>query len=270
MLYHAKNGNIPMGDTDMDYIAFGHGEKPLVMIPGVGDGLKTVRGMAIPFALLYRQYAAAYRVYVFSRKNRLEPGYSTRDMAEDLAAAMEALGISGAYVVGVSQGGMIAQYLAIEHPALVDKLVLAVSLARPNETMQEAVGDWLRMAAMEDYKGLFIDMAERLYSERYLKRYRRLYPLLCRMSKPKEYGRFMIQAEACRQHDAFDALAQIACPTLVIGGGCDRIVGEEAAAELAGGIRGSKLLVYEGLGHGAYEEAKDFHKQIGDFFDTEA
>ena len=37
----AKNGHIKTRDFEMDYIRFGNGEKTLVMIPGVGDGLKT-------------------------------------------------------------------------------------------------------------------------------------------------------------------------------------------------------------------------------------
>lgn len=37
----------------MDYIRFGRGKKTLVMIPGVGDGLKTVCGTALFFAVSY-------------------------------------------------------------------------------------------------------------------------------------------------------------------------------------------------------------------------
>ena len=44
MFYNAANGNIKIGNTDMDYISFGKGEKNLIMIPGLGDGLKTVKG----------------------------------------------------------------------------------------------------------------------------------------------------------------------------------------------------------------------------------
>lgn len=52
MFYHAKNGTIQMGTTEMDYISFGSGDRNLIMIPGVGDGLKTVRGTAAAFALM--------------------------------------------------------------------------------------------------------------------------------------------------------------------------------------------------------------------------
>lgn len=265
MFYGAKNGRIPIGDTDMDYLTFGTGGEALILIPGVGDGFQTARGMAIPFALMYRVFAKRFRVYAISRRNKLEAGFTTRDMAADLHAAMEALGIQKAHLVGVSQGGMIAQYLALDHPASVDRLVLAVSLARPNETVRRVVGNWIEMAQKRDYKGILIDTAEHSYSEAYLKKYRLSYPLLGLMGKPKDFSRFLIQAGACITHDAYDRLGQIACPTLVIGGDSDRIVGAHAASELAEAIPGSVLHLYEGLGHGAYEEARDFNRRVADF-----
>lgn len=95
--------------------------------------------------MAYRSYMKKYTVYVFSRRNRLPEGFSTRDMAADQAEAMKLLGISRADVMGVSQGGMIAQYLATDYPDMVNKLVLAVTLARQNETIREAVGAWIDM-----------------------------------------------------------------------------------------------------------------------------
>ena len=125
MFYNARNCNIKIGDTDMDYISFGNGNKSLVIIPGLGDALKTVKGSAVTFALMYKLFAKDYKVYVFSRKNKLKQDCSTRDMATDLADVMNQLNITKAFVLGVSQGGMIAQYLAIDYPELVEKLVLA-------------------------------------------------------------------------------------------------------------------------------------------------
>ena len=59
-------------------------------------------------ALVYRGFAAAYQVYVFSRINELPENHTTRDMATDIAEAMDVLGLTVA-VIGISQGGMIAQ-----------------------------------------------------------------------------------------------------------------------------------------------------------------
>ena len=54
VMLNARNGRLKLKTGEMDYIRFVTGEKTLVMIPGVGDGLKTVKGMALPFAFLYR------------------------------------------------------------------------------------------------------------------------------------------------------------------------------------------------------------------------
>ena len=268
MLYHAQNGTVQLERGAMDYISFGTGPRTLVMLPGLGDGLKTVRGSAIPFALLYRAYAKDCRVYVFSRKVPLEDSASTRTMARDQKEAMDRLGISRADVLGVSQGGMVAQYLAIDHPDAVNRLVLAVTAAKANDTVRQVVGRWTRMAEAGDYKGLMIDTAETMYTEAYLKHYRPLYPILGRVGKPKEFHRFLVQANACVTHDACPELSKIKAPTLVIGGACDRVVGKEAAGELAEGIPGSRLFVYPDLGHGAYEEAKDFDRLVLEFLNS--
>ena len=265
MFWHAKNGNISIGNTSMDYISFGKGSNNLVIIPGLGDGLTTVKEMAITMAITYRTYAHDYKVYVFSRKNYLEEGYSTRDMAKDQAEAMRILGISKAMVLGVSQGGMIAQYLAIDYPDFVEKLVLTVTLSKQNTTVQEVINKWIAFAKQGNHKKLMIDTAEKSYSENYLKKYRLFFPILGKIGKPKNYDRFLIQAHSCIHHDAYAELEKIKCPTLVIGGDDDKIVGVNAAAELADRIRNSELFIYEGLGHALYEEAKDFNSRVQSF-----
>ena len=267
MFYGAKGGRVEIGTTDMDYISFGRGPRTLVLLPGLGDGLRTVRGMAAPMAFAYRAYARCFRVYVFSRKNKLEPGASTRDMARDLSQAMEQLGIARACVVGVSQGGMIAQYLAIDHPDRVERLVLAVTLCRQNETVRKAVGRWIQMAKAGDYRGIVTDTTERSYSQSYLerKKLRLFFPLLFRIVRPYIFERFLIQANACLTHDASEALGQIRCPVLVIGGDADQVVGARSSAELAERIPGSRLVVYKGLSHGAYEEAPSFDREVLSF-----
>ncbi len=266
----AINGQVDTGGI-MDYIRFGAGSKTLVMIPGVGDGLKTVRGMAVPFALMYRALAKDFTVYVFSRRRDLAPHTTTREMADDLNRAMEKLGLSATAAVGVSQGGMIAQWLAIDHPEKLSRLVLAVTLSKPNTTVETVVSGWLEMAERGDYKGILLDTAERSYSPKRLRRARLSYGLLGQIGKPRSFERFRIQAESCVTHNAYAELPRIVCPTLVIGGTDDRIVTGEASGELAARIPGSSLYLYEGLGHGLYEEAPDFLGRVADFCrETEA
>lgn len=265
MFYNAKNCSVKIGNTEMGYISFGSGLKNLVMIPGLGDALKSVKGSAVAFAIAYREYAKDYKVYVFSRKNQIEEGYSTRDMAKDQAEAMKTLGISRASIMGISQGGMISQYIAIDYPEMVEKLVLAVTVSRPNETVNSVISSWIAMAELNDYKGIIIDTAEKSYSENHIKKLRLLYPILCRVGKPKDLSRFIIQANACIHHDAYNELDRIKCPTLVIGGNSDKVVGKDSSEEIAEKIKASKCFTYSGLGHATYEEAKDFNSKVIEF-----
>lgn len=270
MFYHAKNGTINFGNTDMDYISFGNGTKNLILIPGLGDGLRTVKGLAVSFSMMYKKYAKNYKVFVFSRKNQLEQGYSTRDMARDIKAAADKLGITKAHVMGVSQGGMIAQYIAIDYQELVEKLVLVVTLSKQNETVQKVVKRWIKMAEDGDYKNLMIDTTEKSYTEEHIrrKRLRMIYPLLGRFGKPKDFKRFIIQANSCIQHNAYAELEKITCPTLIIGGDSDQVVGKNSSEEMSDKISKSTLMIYKGLGHMTYEEAKDFDLRVLEFLDN--
>ena len=264
-MLNAKNARLHLHTGDADYIRFGGGARTLVMLPGLGDGLRTVRGMELPFALLYRALARDFTVYVFSRREPLPAHFGTREMAEDVNEAMEALGLAGAAVLGVSQGGMIAQWLAVDHPDKVGRLVLAVTAARPNDTVCEAIGCWTEMARRGDYRGILLDTAERSYSEKRLRRERISCALMGDFGRPESFDRFLAQAESCLTHDAYDKLGGIACPTLVIGGTDDRIVTGSASEELAAQIPGSELYLYEGLGHGLDEEAPDCLRRVSDF-----
>ena len=261
MLYHAKNGYI----AGTDYICFGTGKRALVILPGLGDGLRTVKGTALPMAWMYRIFARDFTVYMFSRRERLPVGVSTRDMARDLAEVMDALGIQKAAVLGVSMGGMIAQWLAIDYPEKVEKLILAVTSARPNPILRESVEEWMDQARRDDHRALMDSNLRKIYSDGYYRKNRRMIPILARMTKPASYDRFLIQAVACLSHDAYDELPRICAPTLVVGGGQDQALGGDASRELASQIPGAALKMYHQWGHGLYEEEPGFNRMVRDF-----
>ena len=258
---NAKNENVRLNGYDCDYISFGSGSDVLIMLPGVGDGFKTAKGVAIPFAFMYRCFAESFKVYVFSRRNNMPVGFTTEEMARDLSDIMEVLGIGSASVFGVSQGGMIAQQMAIQHPDKVNNLVLAVTASRPNDIMKDALSSWLEMADRDDYKGIMLDTAERSYTGEYLERGRMINSMLAGI-KPKDYTRFRILCESCLQHDVYDDLEKISCPTLIIGAGLDKVLGPEASTEMSSRIAGSQLYMYEGYSHGVYKQAKDFNARV--------
>ena len=261
-MLHLKEGSLALSKYSIDYIAFGKGKRPLVMIQGLNTN--SVKGAGLGLALMYRIFAKEYTVYLFDRIPKVQSGVSVRDFATDIADAMDALGISHADILGVSQGGMIAQYLAIDRPDLINKMVLAFTLSKNNDTVKEAIGNWVSLTRRGDMKGLIADMAEKMYSEKYMKLYRPLLPLLTEMQRPKDTERFITLAESCLTCSTYDELHKIKCPVLVIGAECDKIVGADASREIAERMQ-CELYMYKNLGHAAYEEASDFNSRVYNF-----
>lgn len=262
MIYHAKEQKISIHNMWTDYITFGRGRKSLILIQGLNT--RGIQGAAVSLAYMYRIFAEEYQVYLFDRRAEVFDGITVRDLADDIAGVMDSLGIQNADVIGVSQGGMIAQYLAIDRPDLVNKLVLAVTLSRNNETVKSVVENWIALTEQGAMKRLVMDMAEKMYSDAYVKRYQPLIPLLTVVQKPKDPQRFVILSKACLTCNTYEDLEKIRCPVFVIGGRQDKVVGAAASEEIAQKLN-CKIFMYEQLGHAAYEEAKDFNKRVYDF-----
>lgn len=265
MLWNAKNGTLMLDNTRMDYVRFGTGKRALVMLPGLGESLRSMKGMALPMAAMYREFAKDFTVYVFSRKEPLNQGSSTRDMARDQARAMEKLGIERADIFGVSMGGMIAQWLAIDFPEKVGNLILTVTAAEPNPILRASIGEWVELAKAGDSAGFMRSNLRRIYSEDYCRKNMWLAPIVGRLTKPKSYGRFFIQADACLAHNAEAQLHRIRAKTLVIGGERDKTLGGEASRAIADAIPGAALKMYPQWGHGLYEEEQGFNRTVLDF-----
>ena len=88
------------------------------------------------------------------------------------------------------------------------------------------------------------------------------------IGKPASYERFLINANAIMNFDAEDRLHRIQCPVLIIGGSEDQIAGIEASRRLHDMIPGSEIYIYQGLGHAAYEEAKDYNTRVYRFLES--
>ena len=262
MSYRAKNKSIKIGNATMNYAQFGTGAKNLIMIPGLGDGLRTNSKLALMYAFLYGKFAKDYTVYVFSPIIEMPDRYSTRKIARDMREAAKLLGIEKTDIIGVSMGGMIAQHLAADYPELVEKLVLVVSSARKNQYIQAVISSWIEMAKREDYHKLMVDSLKKMYTKAYLEKNEWMIPIAGKIGKPKSFERFITMANACIHHNAYEKLPKIQAETLVIGGELDRTVGGKASKELAAMIPNAELKMYEEYGHALYEEAKDFNQTV--------
>ena len=262
MFFNVKEDKLRVSNTEIDYITFGTGKKNLIMIQGLNTS--GIKGAGLGLAFMYRIFAKEYKVYLFDRRTDLWEEITVRDFAKDIALAMDELHVKNADILGVSQGGMIAQYLAIDRPDLVRKLVLAVTLSKNNETVKNVLNNWIEMIQQGDMKNLVTDMAIKMYSAEYIKRYKPFLPLLTIMQKPKDVNRFIQLAKSCLTCNAYEELDKITCPVFVIGGGLDQVVGGAASKEIADKLK-CEMYLYENLGHAAYEEAKDFNQKVLEF-----
>ena len=254
---------VSITDTQMDYIVFGGGEKTYVILPGLS--VHSVLGSAEAIAAAYASFTDEYTVYLFDRPADLQEGCSIRDLADATAEAMEALELENADVYGVSQGGMIALYLAIDHPELVHQMILASTLARTNDNFRQVGEKWLQLAQAGEETSLLESFVDAVYSPSTLESYRETLLSANINISEEEYQRFIIQVEACLSFDCYEELSAIQCPVLVLGSEGDKVTTADGARELAEALDCQLYLYDDSYGHAVYDEAPDFLERCLDF-----
>lgn len=187
--------------------------------------------------------------------------YAMADYADDAAALIEVLGWGPTPVVGVSFGGMVAQELALRHPDLVTRLVLACTssggaggssfplhelatlapeakAARMVELMDTRRDAAWRVAHAGEHAAL-VDQA--------------LARLRLGAEEPNRAVGARRQLEARIGHDTYGRLAGLSVPTLVCGGLHDGVAKPETLASLAAAVPGARLELFQG-GHQFLEQ----------------
>lgn len=261
--------NVKVDGLSMDYACFGEGPKKLVIIPGLA--LKSPIRSASALEGPYKIFREKYTLYFFDRKYNAEKGYSLLSMARDQALVMKTLGLENASVMGVSQGGMIAQLLAIHYPDLVGKLVLASSTSKAEPLQLETIGKWARLARAHDASGLVGAFIDDCFSASFVARYRRALLTMYKDLSVEEMERFAIFADACDEVDTVNDLGKIKCPTLVLGAGADRVVTPEASVKIVDKLKTENVphefYMYEDCGHAVFDELKEYKERIFNFLE---
>jgi pimeloyl-ACP methyl ester carboxylesterase len=238
----------------LPFARFGNGARRLVIFPGLADAAWDVTSHAWDLPLQHRRLADEFTVYVLSRKRGLPHGYTTRDMAADYATAFESE-IGPAVVLGTSLGGYIAQYLAIDFPQYVHKLVIACAAYRVGDEGRKIPARWLELAAEHLWREFYFDIAKVTMREFQQTFYQFLIPLV--RTRPSNPADFLVSLEACLAHDTSDLLCRIQAPTLVIGGSDDVFFPSPLLRETAERISHAVFRLLDGGSHGAYELKRD-------------
>ena len=182
--------------------------------------------------------------------------YGLADLADDTVGLLDALGLGSAHVVGASMGGMIAQLVALRHPARVRSLTsimsttgdpavgapaeaaMAVLLAPPASDREGAVQravDTYRVIGSPGFEFDEIGLRERAGLS------------FDRAYDPAGVARQL--AAILTTADRTPDLARITAPTLVIHGAEDALVNVSGGRATAAAIPDAELLVVDGMGH---------------------
>ena len=253
-----------LSDQGLDYITFGKGKKTLIIITGLS--LQRLGDMSnLTIYSLFSRYAREYKVYIFDRRDHIEEGVSIENMADDFYQSLQELHVDNASIIGISQGGMIAQLFAIKYPQKVKKLVLALTLSRNNTISRETIEGWIEMAENGDMDKLNKDAMNKSFSSPVLKKLYWINRLFLRSVSKEKRNRFVNQAKSILAFDCYSSLDKITCPTLVLGAKNDLVLGVDGARELANSIPNASYYEFGKLGHAAFIESKQFNKIILEF-----
>ena len=189
-------------------------------------------------------------------------------MAADVAEAMETLNLDATYVMGISQGGMIAQWLAVDFPERVQRLILAVTTAKPSQLARERTEHWQKLSQSGNFKHLMLDIAQHSYTQKSYQKWRLLYNVMGIPGRIKDKQRIDIQSVSCLKHDSLDFLEKINCPTLIIGAEKDDVLGVDSSLGLHQHIKDSQLTILPECGHALYEQNKDIQKRVLVFLES--
>lgn len=232
--------------ADLEWEEHGSGE-PLLLIAGQGVSRRT-------WDLLLPALSAEFRVITYDHRGigpstlGDAPEWTTRALATDAIAVLDAAGIDRAHVVGHSMGGRIGQWLAIDHPERVASLTLIASTsgdarghARPaHATAALAGGD---PAVLGPY----------FFGDAFRAEHPDILGMLARSDTPIRARRGHFQASST--HDSWDDLGRIVAPTLVIHGTDDEITPVANGRDLAARIPHAVFLEVPG-GHGIHLESR--------------
>jgi 3-oxoadipate enol-lactonase len=175
--------------------------------------------------------------------------YTMAQLVDDAARVIREWGRGPVAFVGLSMGAMVGQGLAIRHPELVSRLVLANTVSR---YAPEAVAGWRQRIAAVRAGG--VSAITEMVVERYLHAgFRARHPEAAERVRSRllrdEAAPYVAACEAVAGVDWLARLGEIRCPTLVIAGALDVGAPPALGREIAERIPGAEFAVIDEASH---------------------
>jgi 3-oxoadipate enol-lactonase len=248
----------------MNYDRQGTGE-PLILIPYLSADHAC-------YAFQVAEYAKHFTCISLDLRgtgetDKTDAPYSTEDLADDVAAFMQALGIPRAHVAGLSLGAAIGMWLAAKHPGSVASLSLHSAWPKTDpylksvvESLQQTARGMGNIAEMVILALFPWCLTPELYAAK--PDYIQQLAAFVRSRPAQSVESFLQQSTAVLGHDADGQLGHITAPTLITFGRHDVATSTRFADRLQRGIRNSELLIFEGCSHAPiYEQVQEFNQK---------
>ena len=251
--------------AELNYAKFGTGSRKLVIIPGLSMAKVTDNPAAL--GKTFEIFGKEWTVYLIDRPYKVPEGWTNEDLSEYVVSVMESLGIDKADIAGMSQGGMIAQHIAVNHPEMVHALVLGATLSAMNDYAKEVISNWIDLAREEKYYEHNMDSFSRLYTDEYFSSKHIDKSAIAKVLLPWDKDWYIHLAQACLTGGPHSRIKEIECPTFVLGARNDMVLTGKASEDIADAL-GCRLHMFEKYRHAFYDEAPDYYSRVYDFLTT--
>jgi pimeloyl-ACP methyl ester carboxylesterase len=260
-----RSDQVQVGTLRISYLEAGHGQ-PLVLLQGfVGDGLATWRHQLEGLSDEFR--VVAWDAPGAGRSSDPPESFSLADYADCLGAFLDALGLDGPHLVGLSFGGALALELYRRHPSVPVSLVLAGAYAGwtgslPAEVVAERLAQSLdcsqltpELFAHAMTPTMFSSSAARDAVDGFRRAVAAYHP-----------SGFRTMARALAEADLREVLPRVAVPTLLLYGDEDLRAPLAVGEAIRDAVPGARLVVLPGVGHVSSVEApEEFNNEIRSF-----
>jgi 3-oxoadipate enol-lactonase len=259
---------VKANNLTMNYEQQGSGE-PLILLPYLAADHAC-------YAFQVAEYAKHFTCISLDLRgtgetDKPEGAYTTEDLADDVAAFMQAVGIRKAHVSGLSLGAAIGMKLAAKHPDKVQSLSLHSGWPKSDPFLKTVVEGFQVMAkALNSVPEMIIlgifpwCFTPELYAAK--PDYIQMLAGFVRSRPAQPLSAFLLQSNAVIAHDAAAQLARITAPTQITFGATDQATSTRFAGPLNESIHGSELLIFEGCAHAPiYEKVEEFNKKTLQF-----
>ena len=197
--------------------------------------------------------------------------YSIEDLADDIAAFLDALNIPSAHITGLSLGGGIGLWLAAKYPNKVKSLSVHSGWAKTDLFVKTLVSGWQVTAkALNSVPEMTIQnifpwcFMPELYAER--PDYIQSLSDFVRSRPEQTVADFILQSNAVIAHDVEEQLININAPTQISFGSHDMVTSTRFAFPMQERIRNTELIIFDRCAHAPnFERVDEFNQRTLEF-----